>query len=78
MGPYFRDWVPIATFYTFWVSKTRCMAFLPKSCHFHYQDLVLLNEKNTTCKKFGPNRSFQPSGVPKAIYNGLYEVATTN
>ena len=29
------------------VRKTRCMAFLPKKCHFHYQDLVLDNEKIT-------------------------------
>ena len=44
------------------VRKTRCMAFLPKNCHFHYQDLVLDNEriawinpdssKTETCYKF--------------------------
>ena len=27
--------------------KTRCMAFLPKICQFHYQDLVLGNERIT-------------------------------
>ena len=65
-----------------------------KSTHFGLNDLfegvrVTKNEQNflrlpvihiinTACKKFGPNRSFEPSGVPKAIYNGLCEVATTN
>ena len=29
------------------VRKTRCMAFLPKICQFHYQDLVLDNERIT-------------------------------
>ena len=29
------------------VRKTRCMAFLPKNCHFHYQELLLDNEKIT-------------------------------
>ena len=40
--------------------------------------LPVIYIKNTACKKNGPNGSFQPSGVAKAIYNGLYEVATTN
>ena len=29
------------------VRKTRCMAFLPKNCHFHYQGLLLDDKKIT-------------------------------
>ena len=44
----------------------------------NFLTLPVIYIKNTACKKFGPNRSFEPSGVRKAIYNGLCEVATTN
>ena len=34
--------------------------------------------ENTFCKKIGSKRSFQPSAVVRAIYRGLYGVATAN
>ena len=37
------------------VRKTRSMAFLPHDCHFHYQDILLDNEKVTWIKPDSPN-----------------------
>ena len=37
----------------------------------NFLTLPVIYIKNTACKKFGPIRSFQPSGVSKAIYNAI-------
>ena len=74
--------------------KYRMYRNFGKSTHFRQNDLfegvrVTKNEQNflrlpvmhkinTTCKKFGPNRSFEPSGVPKAIYNAIQRVPTVH